>query len=365
MSVDFEKLADAGLPPDDQDRRRKSPGKWLLLLLLVLLLGTGYWAYTHFFAAGEEPEITPTAELLIVREGETPEPGVLPHKIDTATEFPDSLDTLREGIREPKVRDTEEGQKSVGLVTGDESPKAPASLMEKKETPTPSPAAKEPKQERTPVEATISDDSPSAERLLAMKDLQTEPTPEREVTTEQGIDEAGVQDQPSSPEVNRKDTVELPSEETEEVILEAVIEVDSVGMSVTPPIQPGASAELKQAGLDDLTFDVPDMERDWGGLILVPDNVQLSRAFSTTVSLARIEAHPLEDGRLRVWMRIVNETDDALSIRVNCSFSGSQNQLGGVSRDNLTLPEGASLDTTFISPFRDVKAYTILVKRLF
>jgi hypothetical protein len=351
MISDFEKLADAGLDPEDENPGGGSGGKWILLLLLVAFCGGLYWVYDKYFALAE-PEITPAAELLIVREDEVPEPGVLPHSIDSATEFPESLDTLNKKIRKPEVRETEEGRKSIGLVIGETTTETSldggASFSQSIED---------------PIEMAVRDDSLPSVVESASDTIKSQDAP--------SINADSSDEMPS--EVADSADAEMGKSEApqEEVILEAVIEVDSVGVSSVPSSlsTPGSTqdvqSEASQADLEDLTFQVPDTTRDWGGLILVPDSVQLSRAFSTTVSLARIEAHPLEDGRLRVWTRIVNETDESLRVRVSCSFSGMRGQMSGVNQEQLTLPYGASIDTTFISPFNDVKGYTILVKRLF
>lgn len=104
------------------------------------------------------------------------------------------------------------------------------------------------------------------------------------------------------------------------------------------------------------------LPRTWDGTVLVPDRLKMARAFSTDVSLPRIEAHPLTDGNLQVWVRIKNDVQQSRLSQVACIFrdlKGSQDKTDFVSVD---IPPSAFVDVYFISPVADVSAYTILVR---
>ena len=119
------------------------------------------------------------------------------------------------------------------------------------------------------------------------------------------------------------------------------------------PIPAGAKSDLK--------ITLP--EHDWDGLVLVPDMSMMSKAYSSSVSLPRIEAHPLQDGRIRVWARIQNESAGSLRIQVGCAFriEGSLDfQQSGT--QFFTLAKGTYQDVMFNSPSEGVLSYTVLVK---
>ena len=102
---------------------------------------------------------------------------------------------------------------------------------------------------------------------------------------------------------------------------------------------------------------------DWSGVVLVPDMGVLSMAYSSAVSISRVEAHPFVDDRIRVWARIQNETEGILPIRVSCSFrvaGEAAAQRSGFQK--ITIPEAGHVDARFESLTASVVSYTILVK---
>jgi len=104
------------------------------------------------------------------------------------------------------------------------------------------------------------------------------------------------------------------------------------------------------------------IEKDWDGTVLVASNADVSQAFTTDVSLKRIEAHPLQNGALRVWVRVQNETDKDLNSRVACNFkSVSEDQLKATFLP-VEIPAGEAIDVYFMSPTDNVIAYTVLVR---
>jgi hypothetical protein len=109
---------------------------------------------------------------------------------------------------------------------------------------------------------------------------------------------------------------------------------------------------------------VKEEERQWSGVVLVPTEAVVSRAYTSLVEIPRIEAHPQLDKRMRVWARVVNPTDEVLRVGVTCSFR-SAGELDPYSRgfEPMLLPPGRYRDVAFISPAANVESYTILIKR--
>ncbi|HEY5552253.1 MAG TPA: hypothetical protein VIK52_10200 [Opitutaceae bacterium] len=109
---------------------------------------------------------------------------------------------------------------------------------------------------------------------------------------------------------------------------------------------------------------VKDEEKQWSGVVLVPTEAVVSRAYTALVEIPRIEAHPQLDKRMRVWARVVNPTAEVLRVGVTCSFR-SAGELDPYSRgfEPMLLPPGRYRDVAFISPVANVESYTILIKR--
>ncbi|RKX35124.1 MAG: hypothetical protein DRP71_04780 [Verrucomicrobia bacterium] len=103
--------------------------------------------------------------------------------------------------------------------------------------------------------------------------------------------------------------------------------------------------------------------RNWTGAVLVPDLKVVSKAYTDLVTLARVEAHPIEDGRIRVWARVQNLTDEPLLLQQDCTFRmvGST----GLEKpffESLEIPAADFRDVMFESDTKGVVAYTILVR---
>lgn len=103
--------------------------------------------------------------------------------------------------------------------------------------------------------------------------------------------------------------------------------------------------------------------RDWTGLVLVPISTSLSTAHTSAVRLLKIEAHPLTDGRVRVWIRVQNISRRGLSSEVACAFRMQKE--GAVSSPyfyELHVPARAYRDVFFVSPEGQLSTYTVLVR---
>jgi hypothetical protein len=103
--------------------------------------------------------------------------------------------------------------------------------------------------------------------------------------------------------------------------------------------------------------------RDWTGLVLVPISASLSKAYTTEVRLLKVEAHPLNDGRVRVWTRIHNVGNRTMPGQVACAF-----RMRGLPIPTspyfyeLQVPAHGFRDVFFISPDGELTAYTVLVR---
>ncbi len=108
------------------------------------------------------------------------------------------------------------------------------------------------------------------------------------------------------------------------------------------------------------------VEKDWTGLVLVPLNTSLSKAHTSAVRLIKVEAHPLSDGRVRVWMRVKNVGDKGLPTEIACLFR----MQGETSRESpyfyeLEVPGQTFRDVFFVSPAGQLNTYTVLVRPKF
>ena len=113
---------------------------------------------------------------------------------------------------------------------------------------------------------------------------------------------------------------------------------------------------------DGITTDL--VMHDWTGVVLVPLDTSISRAHTVLVALDRIEAHPLEDGQVRVWARIRNVTDGSLTTEVACSFRTAESpEPDEPIFYKLGIPRGDYRDVFFLSPVgKNLNSYTVLVR---
>jgi len=129
--------------------------------------------------------------------------------------------------------------------------------------------------------------------------------------------------------------------------------VDFVEDAKQPPIK-GLTADGNSTNL---------VERDWTGLVLVPISTSLAKAYTSEVRLLKVEAHPLSDGRVRIWTRVQNIGRQALPAQIACSFHMRGN--GTPSSPyfyQLDVPGKTYRDVFFISPEGELTAYTVLVR---
>ena len=129
--------------------------------------------------------------------------------------------------------------------------------------------------------------------------------------------------------------------------------LESIDISNQPPPE-GLTADGSSTQL---------VVRDWTGLVLVPIATSLSKAYTSEVRLLKIEAHPLNDGRVRVWTRIHNIGNRSMPGQVACRFT-MRNQPAATSPYfyQLELPPQGFRDVFFISPDGELLSYTVLVR---
>jgi len=162
---------------------------------------------------------------------------------------------------------------------------------------------------------------------------------------------------------------------TEQVCVEAGgvvdLEVSSNPSHMEVSDEPSVVAEevLDRAPAIVLKQSIPEnvevvFERDWSGVVLVPDLMKLAKAYTSDVRLARIEAHPIDGERLRVWARIQNITDAPMNVEIGCEFRSGQYSMSDRAQFEATLiPAGGFVEKQFVSTQDRVASYTLMVKR--
>lgn len=127
-------------------------------------------------------------------------------------------------------------------------------------------------------------------------------------------------------------------------------------IGIQPPVK-GLTADGNSTAL---------VEKDWTGLVLVPLNTSLSKAHTSAVRLMKIEAHPLSDGRVRIWIRVRNIGDKGLPTEIACVFrmNGEETPESPYFYE-LDVPGLAYRDVFFVSPAGQLNTYTVLVRPKF
>jgi hypothetical protein len=134
----------------------------------------------------------------------------------------------------------------------------------------------------------------------------------------------------------------------------AAPKIDATGIDGEQPPAKGLTGDGTSTDL---------IERDWTGLVLVPINTSLAKAYVSEVRLLKVEAHPLKDGRVRVWTRVRNIGRSTLPAEVACSFRMSSETTPPTPLFySLQVPAGAYRDVFFVSPDGELATYTVLVR---
>lgn len=104
------------------------------------------------------------------------------------------------------------------------------------------------------------------------------------------------------------------------------------------------------------------IDRDWTGLVLVPISTSLSKAYTSDVQLVKVEAHPLSDGRVRVWTRVHNVGKGSLPADIACEFRMKGSQASSPYFYQFEVPGDDYRDVFFVSPDGQLSSYTVLVR---
>jgi hypothetical protein len=131
-------------------------------------------------------------------------------------------------------------------------------------------------------------------------------------------------------------------------------QVEHVDMAGQPPAR-GLTADGNTTAL---------VEKDWTGLVLVPISTSLSKAYTSDVRLTKVEAHPLNDGRVRIWTRVHNIGPTPLPAEIACEFRMQGTHANSPYFYQLDVPARGFRDVFFISPDGTLNAYTVLVRSL-
>lgn len=131
---------------------------------------------------------------------------------------------------------------------------------------------------------------------------------------------------------------------------------ETIYIGLQPPVK-GLTADGNSTAL---------VERDWTGLVLVPLNTSLSKAHTSAVRLMKVEAHPLSDGRVRIWIRVRNIGNKSLPTEIACIFKmEGENTPESPYFYELDVPGQAYRDVFFVSPSGRLNTYTVLVRPKF
>lgn len=334
MSLSFEEMADAGIPADRlRSGKRFGLFSRVLLLVLLLFLGSGLVYYFYFFKL--TPELPDSMEHLIVVDADVPE-GVMPHQFDEATEFENALQRHKEYYRKPQYRETPLATRAVPAKPVPEDIKTAVIAQQSEQNKftewTKKPLGKLKDTWAQLFENTEEAYSSEIDREFARTAdgprLPTDGTSSREKSVANGVNQKKRMRIDSEPVAS---VSEAPVESVNELDEDAVVEIDLV--------------------------------RDWAGLVLVPDGVQLARAYTSGVRLNRVEAHPIDGERLRVWARIENLTDQDLTVETACEFRFADEARSLPSFRASQIPVNGALDVYYVSSMSGVNAYTLMVKR--
>lgn len=132
----------------------------------------------------------------------------------------------------------------------------------------------------------------------------------------------------------------------------------------TPDIRPHVSKSLAPTrGLSPDAQNKTLVSKDWVGVILRPLNTNADLLHTMQVELEAVEAHPLEDGSIRIWVRVRNRLDRPIRTEIGCSFKTLERPEPPRTKFFELNVEGQSTqDIFFVSPHENVMNYTILIR---
>jgi len=141
----------------------------------------------------------------------------------------------------------------------------------------------------------------------------------------------------------------------------ASLQAGAAAPAVDKPINYGSQPPPRGLPADGATAEL--VERDWTGIVLVPVNTEFSKLYTSLVKFTSIEAHPLTDGRVRIWTRVRNVTQAPVQVGVACTFKMQERAEPTMVRFySMDIPVGEYRDVFFVSPVGRLVSYTALVK---
>jgi hypothetical protein len=141
----------------------------------------------------------------------------------------------------------------------------------------------------------------------------------------------------------------------------ASLQPGAAAPGVEQPINYGSQPPTRGLTADGASAEL--VERDWTGVVLVPVNTEFSKLYTALVKFTSIEAHPLTDGRVRIWTRVRNVTQGPVQVGVACTFLIKERGEPTMARFySLDIPVGGYRDVFFVSPAGKLVSYTALVK---
>jgi hypothetical protein len=324
MPLTFEELADAGLPAKENQPKQSTHFflKSVLVLFLTIVLGGLIYFFCFYKLTPKLPE---SMEDLIVLDVDVPD-GVMPHQFDVATEFQDSLQRHKIHYEKPEYRETPLAAKAVPAVPSPDDIQLARAASESK--------------------------------WHGVAPFFSNSIDKVEDTWSQFIGEPEVV---QTSEVAGSESSQLPDKPLECVQFTAKPTLEDIQSNHVVPTSESLAVNTIELSPDsEVQFD---FVRDWDGLVLIPNDVQLARAYTNLVRLDRVEAHPIDGGRLRVWVRIENMTSKDLEVDTACEFRFKNQDMSPTNFAPSLIPANGALDVYYISARDGVCSYTIMVKR--
>jgi hypothetical protein len=323
MPLTFEEIADAGLPARVSEPNKSAHSLFKLVIATFMAALCGGLVYFFYFYK-LTPELPKSMEALIVLDVEVSD-GVMPHQFDEVTEFKDSLNRHKEHYKTPEYRETPLAAKAVPAM----------------------PSAEDVRTAEVANEAMQDSAGPFFSKdIEKVKDTWSQLFGEAEVVQSSTLE---MDESSESRDVAWTGVEFTVKSELEETVPEIVSSRESL--------------DVNQVELPPNTEVQIDFVRDWDGLILIPNNVQLARAYTTGVRLNRVEAHPIDGDRLRVWVRIENMMGHDLEVETACEFRFENQDMSPANFRSSRIPADGALDVYFVSTKDRVRSYTIMVKR--
>jgi hypothetical protein len=101
---------------------------------------------------------------------------------------------------------------------------------------------------------------------------------------------------------------------------------------------------------------------NWSGIVLTPKDLKQGVVVGSGYKIDRVEIHPLTDGRLRVWVEVVNLTQGWLRPEGACEFRPAADKSFLSFKSLPTVAPQAKIVVFFESVHPQVEGYSILLR---